>query len=163
MASVNRITLIGNLGSDPEITNTQNGLTVAKVSLATTDRYKDKITGEFKEQTEWHRLVFWNQLAEIAGKWLKKGSQIYVEGRIKYGQYIGNDGITRYTTDIVVNEMQMLGHKVTETFMDANTISPFTGGSSNNINSNNNQQPQSSVAEFLSNSLTPDIDDDIPF
>jgi single-strand DNA-binding protein len=150
MASVNKVILVGNLGSDPDIINTATGSVVAKVSLATTSKYKDKITGEFKEQTEWHRLVFWNQLAEIVGKWLKKGSPIYVEGRIQYGQYMGNDGITRYTTDIVVNEMQMLGSK---------------GAGTDGVASNppNTQKQPTNVAEFLSTSVTPDIDDDIPF
>ena len=151
MASVNRVTLVGNLGADPEVINTTTGQVVTKVSLATTDRYKDKNTGEMKESTEWHRLVFWNDLAETAGKWLKKGSQIYIEGRIKYGQYMGNDGITRYTTDINVNVLQMLGHKGDNT---ANT---------NNEPNSANQQQKGSVAEFLSSSVTPDIDDDIPF
>ena len=155
MASVNKVILVGNLGSDPEVTNTTTGSVVAKVSLATTNRYKDKATGEIKEQTEWHRLVFWNQLAETAGKWLKKGSPLYVEGKIQYGQYTGNDGITRYTTDIVVNEMQMLGSKNAET---------DSGIASNRNVPSNNQRQQSNVAEFLSNSVTPDIDDDdIPF
>ncbi|MCL2039543.1 MAG: single-stranded DNA-binding protein [Bacteroidetes bacterium] len=151
MASVNRVTLVGRLGADPEVINTTTGQVVAKVSLATTDRYKDKNTGEMKETTEWHRLVFWNDLADIAGKWLKKGSQIYVEGRIKYGQYTGNDGITRYTTDIAVNTLQMLGHKG-----DNNTAA-------NTEPNNTNQQQKASVAEYLSNSVTPDMDDDIPF
>ena len=152
MASVNKVTLIGNLGNDPEIINTATGLVVAKASLATTSKYKDKTTGEFKDQTDWHRLVFWNQLAEIAGKWLKKGSSIYIEGRIQYGQYMGNDGITRYTTDIVVNEMQMLGSKEIKTDSPDSNVSV------------NNQKQQTNVAEFLASSVTPDIDDDdIPF
>ena len=148
MASINKVTLIGNLGADPEVTNTTTGAVVAKVSLATTYRYKDKTTGEQKEETDWHRLVFWNNQAEIAGKWLKKGSSIYVEGRIKYGQYTGNDGITRYTTDIVVSDMQMLGNK---------------GMPTDNAPNIANNAPQKSVTDFLSNSVTPDIDDDIPF
>ena len=147
MASVNKVTLVGNLGADPEVINTTTGSVVTKVSLATTSKYKDKTTGDMKEQTEWHRLVFWNQLAEIAGKWLKKGSPIYVEGRIQYGQYVGNDGITRYTTDIIVNEMQMLGSK---------------NPSESNIPASEPKQ-QTNVADFLSSSVTPDIDDDIPF
>ncbi len=151
MASVNKVILVGNLGADPEVTNTSTGAVVARVSLATTNRYKDKNTGDFKEETEWHRLVFWNQLAETVGKWLKKGSPLYIEGRIKYGQYTANDGITRYTTDIVVNEMQMLGSK--------GDNAPNTNNEPNNAN----QQQKSSVAEFLSSSVTPDIDDDIPF
>lgn len=158
MASVNRVTLVGNLGADPEVTNTTTGQVVAKVSLATTDRYKDKNTGEMKETTEWHRLVFWNDLASTVGKWLKKGSQIYVEGRIKYGQYIGNDGITRYTTDIVVNVLQMLGHLGNK---DDNANND--PNNTNNQFDKTNQQPKENVAEFLSSSVTPDIDDDIPF
>ena len=155
MASVNKVILVGNLGSDPEVMNTTTGSVVAKVSLATTSRYKDKTTGDFKEQTDWHRLVFWNQLAETVGKWLKKGSPLYVEGRIQYGQYIGNDGITRYTTYIVVNEIQMLGSKgsVNDEGISSNANIP-----------NNNQKQQVNVAEFLSASATPDLDDDdIPF
>jgi len=156
MASVNKVILVGNLGADPEVINTTTGSVVAKVSLATTNRYKDKTTGEFKEQTEWHRLIFWDQLAEIAGKWLKKGSPIYIEGKIQYGQYVGNDGITRYTTDIVVRELQMLGSK------SPNDVSG-SGSPLPTPNVNNIQQP-SAVAEFLSNSITPDMDDDdIPF
>ena len=153
MASVNRVTLVGNLGADPEVINTATGQVLAKVSLATTDRYKDKATGETKEQTEWHRLVFWNDLAETAGKWLKKGTPIYVEGRIKYGQYTGNDGITRYTTDIVVSTMQMLGQK-------GNT--PDSGNNTERT-TNTDRTPTNNVAEYLSSSVTPDIDDDIPF
>ncbi|HPE73938.1 MAG TPA: single-stranded DNA-binding protein, partial [Candidatus Competibacter sp.] len=108
MASVNRVILIGNLGKDPEIRYTPDGMPIAVASLATTDTWKDKATGEKKENTEWHRLVFFNKLAEIVGQYLKKGSQIYASGSLRTRKWTDQTGIERYTTEIVVNEMQML-------------------------------------------------------
>ena len=109
MASLNKATLIGNLGADPEIKYMTSGDAVANIRLATTDTWKDKATGEQKEATEWHRVVFYRRLAEIVGQYLKKGSQVYIEGRIKTRKWTDKDGIERYTTEIEATEMKMLG------------------------------------------------------
>ena len=108
MASVNKVILIGNLGRDPEVRYAPSGAAVCNVSLATTRQWKDK-SGEKREETEWHRVVFYDRLAEIAGEYLKKGRSVYVEGRLKYGKYTDKDGNERYTTEVIANEMQMLG------------------------------------------------------
>ncbi len=108
MASVNKVILIGNLGRDPEVRYAPSGAAVCNVSIATTRQWKDK-SGEKKEETDWHRVVFYDRLAEIAGEYLKKGRPVYVEGRLKYGKYTDKDGVERYTTDIVATEMQLLG------------------------------------------------------
>ena len=109
MASVNKVILVGNLGKDPEIRYMTNGEAVANVSIATSESWKDKTTGEKKEITEWHRLVFYRKLAEIVGQYLKKGSTVYVEGRIRTRKWQDKEGQERYTTEIEANEMQMLG------------------------------------------------------
>ena len=111
MASVNKVILVGNLGADPETRYTASGDAVANIRLATTDSWKDKTTGEKKEATEWHRVVFYKKLAEIVGQYLKKGSSVYIEGRIKTRKWQDKDGKDRYTTEIVGNELQMLGGK----------------------------------------------------
>ena len=111
MSSVNKVILIGNLGKDPEIRSFPSGDQVANVSLATTDKWKDKQTGEAKEHTEWHRLQFTGRLAEIAGQYLKKGSQIYVEGSIRTRKWQDQSGQDKYSTEIRVDSMQMLGGK----------------------------------------------------
>ena len=109
MASVNKVILVGNLGADPETRFMPNGDAVANVRLATTESWKDKATGEKKELTEWHRVVFYRKLAEIVGQYLKKGSAVYVEGRIRTRKWQDKEGQERYTTEIEANEMQMLG------------------------------------------------------
>ena len=109
MASVNKVILVGNLGADPETRYTQGGDAVCSIRLATTDSYKDKNSGEKREITEWHRVVFYRKLAEIAGQYLKKGSQVYIEGRIKTRKWQDKDGQDRYTTEIEADTMQMLG------------------------------------------------------
>jgi single-strand DNA-binding protein len=105
---VNKVILVGNLGNDPETKYTQGGMAVTKASLATTSVRKDK-EGNTQERTEWHRVTFFGKLGEIAGEYLKKGSQVYVEGSIRYDKYTGQDGVERYSTDIIADEMQMLG------------------------------------------------------
>ena len=105
---VNKVILVGNLGNDPEVKYTQGGMAITKISLATTSVRKDK-DGNQQEQTQWHRVTFFGKLGEIAGEYLKKGSQVYVEGEIRYDKYTGQDGVEKYSTDIVANEMQMLG------------------------------------------------------
>ena len=110
MASKNLVILIGNLGKDPELRYTASGTAVCNFSLATTENYKDR-DGNKQEKTEWHNIVIWRQLAEIAGKYLTKGKQIYVEGKIQTRSYDDRDGNKRYVTEIVVDQMQMLGPK----------------------------------------------------
>jgi single-strand DNA-binding protein len=111
MASVNKVILVGNLGADPESRYMPNGDAVVNVRLATTESWKDKNSGEKRELTEWHRVVFYRKLAEIAGQYLKKGSQVYIEGRIRTRKWQDKDGQDRYTTEIEANEMQMLGRR----------------------------------------------------
>ena len=109
MASVNKVILVGHLGKDPETRYMPNGDAITNATLATSESWKDKQTGEKKEQTEWHRLVFYRKLAEIAGQYLRKGSLIYIEGGLKTRKWQDKDGQDRYTTEITVNEMTMLG------------------------------------------------------
>ncbi|WP_206997347.1 single-stranded DNA-binding protein [Trinickia mobilis] len=109
MASVNKVILVGNLGADPEVRYLPSGDAVANIRLATTDRYKDKASGELKEMTEWHRVAFFGRLAEIVNEYLKKGSSVYIEGRLRTRKYQGQDGQDRFSTEIVADQMQMLG------------------------------------------------------
>lgn len=153
MASVNKVILVGNLGADPETRYLPNGDAVVNIRVATTESWKDKTTGEKKELTEWHRVVFYRKLAEIAGQYLKKGSQVYIEGRIRTRKWQGQDGQDRYTTEIEANEMQMLGRR-----------EGMGGGSDASRDSGASRpapaKPQPANAD--SNSFS-DIDDDIPF
>ena len=105
---INKVILVGNLGNDPETKYTQGGMAITKISLATTSVRKDK-DGNMQESTQWHRVTFFGKLGEIAGEYLRKGSQCYVEGEIRYDKYTGTDGVEKYFTEIVANEMQMLG------------------------------------------------------
>ena len=105
---INKVILVGNLGNDPETKYTQGGMAITKVSLATTSVRKDR-DGQQQEKTEWHRVTFFGKLGDIAGEYLKKGRQVYVEGEIRYSEHTGDDGQKRYYTDIIANEMQMLG------------------------------------------------------
>lgn len=109
MASLNKATIIGNLGRDPEVRFTADGKPIANFSIATTDKWKDKSTGEQKEATEWHRCVAYDRLAEIVQQYVKKGSSIYVEGSLKTRKWSDKDGIERYTTEITVQSLQLLG------------------------------------------------------
>ncbi|CAG9170120.1 single-stranded DNA-binding protein [Cupriavidus pampae] len=109
MASVNKVILVGNLGADPETRYMPSGDAVTNIRLATTDRYKDKQSNEFKEATEWHRIAFFGKLAEIAGQYLKKGSSVYIEGRIRTRKWTDQAGQDKYSTEIVADQMQMLG------------------------------------------------------
>jgi single-strand DNA-binding protein len=109
MASVNKVILVGNCGRDPEMRYLPSGQAVANVSVATSTRRKDKNTGESVEETQWHRVTFYDRLAEIAGEYVKKGRPIYVEGRLKYGKYTDQTGVEKNTVDIVATELQLLG------------------------------------------------------
>lgn len=150
---VNKVTLIGNLGADPEIRYTANGSAVANVRLATAESWRDRESGEQQERTEWHRVVFFSRLAEIVGEYLKKGSQVYIEGRLQTRKWQDRDGNDRYTTEIVANEMQMLGGR------------GGGGGGGFDAPSNQTSQGQSASPAPASSNEPPmdDFDDDIPF
>ena len=108
---INKVIIVGNVGKDPETRYTAGGSAITTLSVATSDQWKDKQTGENKEHTEWHRVKFFGRLAEIAGEYLRKGSQVYVEGRLRTDKYTDKEGIERYSTDIIADEMQMLGSR----------------------------------------------------
>ena len=111
MAGINKVILVGNLGKDPEVRYLEGGTAVANFTLATSESYTDKNTNERKTITEWHNVVFWRGLAEVAEKYLKKGNQVYIEGKLRTRKWQDKDGVDRYTTDIVGETMQMLGRK----------------------------------------------------
>nr|WP_257790046.1 single-stranded DNA-binding protein [Alcaligenes faecalis] len=108
MASVNKVILVGNLGRDPEVRYSAEGSAICNISIATTSQWKDRTSGEKREETEWHRVVFYNRLAEIAGEYLRKGRPVYVEGRLRTRKWTGQDGQERFTTEIIAEQMQML-------------------------------------------------------
>ena len=151
---VNKVILVGNLGRDPEVRYSPNGQAVANVTLATSESWKDKTSGEKQEKTEWHRVVFFGRLAEIAGEYLKKGAQIYVEGRLQTRKWQDKDGKDRYTTEIVANDMQMLGSR---------------GGAGVPSDNFNQDQPAENAAvggakkASTNTAAAGDFDDDIPF
>lgn len=158
---INKAILIGNLGADPEVRYTAGGTAVANVNLATSDQWKDKQSGEMQDRTEWHRLVFFGRMAEIAGEYLKKGSKIYVEGRIQTRKWQGQDGQDRFTTEIVANDMQMLDGRG-----GGGSASYDGGGQGAGQYQGGGQQrqpqsrPQPAPAE---QGFDEDLDDDIPF
>jgi single-strand DNA-binding protein len=146
---VNKAILIGHLGRDPEVRYSASGSAIANISLATSDSWKDRQSGEAQERTEWHRVVFFGKLAEIAGEYLKKGSQVYVEGRLQTRKWQDQQGQDRYTTEIVANEMTMLGGR---------------GGPSGPASRDEFDQAPPSESAPADKSDTPgDFDDDIPF
>ncbi len=166
MASVNKVILLGNLGRDPEVRYAPSGAAVCNVSIATTRQWKDK-SGERKEETEWHRVVFYDRLAEIAGEYLKKGRPVYVEGRLKYGKYTDKDGVERYTTDIVATEMQLLGSREGGGDDDSGYSRSRDGGRGAPRESQPRGQPAASRAAAPAAKPAggdfDDMDDDIPF
>jgi len=111
MASVNKVIVVGNLGRDPETRYMPSGDAMTNIAVATTDKWKDKATGEQKEATEWHRIAFFGKLAEIAGQYLKKGSQVYIEGKLRTRKWTDKDGVEKFTTEIIADSMQMLGSR----------------------------------------------------
>ena len=111
MASVNKVILIGNLGRDPETRYTADGAAVTNITIATSDKWKDKATGEMKEATEWHKVAFFGRLAEVAGEYLKKGRPVYVEGKLRTRKWQDKEGLDRYTTEIIADNMQLLGSR----------------------------------------------------
>ena len=156
MASVNKVILVGNLGRDPENRYLPSGEQVTGIAVATTDRWKDKATGEQKEATEWHRVSFFGKLAEIAGQYLKKGSQVYIEGRLRTRKYTDKDGIERQATEIIADTMQMLGSRqgAGDPSDDRGAYQPPSRPAQNA----GQQRQQGSRPPSLS-----DMDDDIPF
>ncbi len=151
--SLNKIQLIGNLGKDPEIKSIPSGAQLCRVSLATTDRYKDR-NGEWQENTDWHTVVFWERLAEIAAEYLKKGSRVYVEGNVKYRSFEGQDGNTVKLTEIRASNMIML---------DSKGSTPGGGGYVNDSGPQEQDYNQPDPEEHLGGSDLGSQDDDVPF
>ena len=145
--SVNKVILIGNLGKDPEVRHLENGAVVANFSIATSENYKDRKTGEKVSQTEWHNIVAWRGLAEIAEKYLKKGAKVYIEGKLKTRTWQDKDGNNRYSTEVITDNLTMLGSTVESM------------ASSNQEKSTENESKPSPEKEFSS----PDENDDLPF
>ena len=150
---INKVILVGNLGRDPEVRYTPSGAAVANIAVATSESWKDKQTGEQQERTEWHRVVMFNRLGEIAGEYLKKGSKVYIEGKLQTRKWQDNSGQDRYTTEIVANEMQMLDSR---------------GGGGSNEFDQSAPPPRAAASSQADASATPkgafdDFDDDIPF
>lgn len=151
---INKVILIGNLGNDPEVRYTPGGSAVANISLATSEGWRDKNSGENQERTEWHRVVFFNRLAEIVGEYLKKGSKVYVEGKLQTRKWQDKTGNDRYTTEVVANEMQILDSKATGP-------APTEGGHVTNDYPEADTRP--AQASSPATEANDDFDDDIPF
>jgi len=162
MASVNKVILVGNCGRDPEIRYLPSGGAVANVSIATTSRRKDRTSGEFVEETQWHRVTFFERLAEIVGEYVKKGTPIYIEGRLTYRKYTDKDGIEKNATDIIASEMQLLGGR-----QGMGGPADEDGGGAPRRSAAPAQRPAPSAAPrqapAKASSGFDDMDDDIPF
>jgi single-strand DNA-binding protein len=156
---VNKVILIGNLGNDPEVRYTPSGSAVANVNLATSETWRDKQTGELQDRTEWHRVVFFNRLAEIVGEYLRKGSKIYIEGTLRTRKWQDKNGIDRYTTEIIANEMHILDSRNSGqergNFSDEGAITVTQGQGAHSANA-----PLSPALEGVG---AGQFDDDIPF
>jgi single-strand DNA-binding protein len=169
MASINKVILVGNLGQDPEVKYMPSGGAVTNISIATTDTWKDKSTGEKKENTEWHRVVFFNRLAEIVGEYLRKGSQVYIEGNLRTRKWQDQSGADRYSTEIVAREMQMLGGRAggSSDFapqgQQQQSQQPQQGGGAPQQNAPQQQAPQQSPQQSAPPQNFDNFDDDIPF
>ncbi|MBV1952695.1 MAG: single-stranded DNA-binding protein [Cycloclasticus sp.] len=155
---INKVILVGNLGKDPEIRYSASGAAIANITIATSDSWKDKQTGEKQERTEWHRVVFFNRLAEVVGEYLKKGSQVYVEGRLQTRKWQDKDGQDKYTTEIVASEMQMLGGR-------GGSASNDQGGHASSGQPARSQRPSADPAPPPQGNSGgfDNFDDDIPF
>jgi single-strand DNA-binding protein len=149
MSSVNKVILIGNLGKDPEVRYAPSGSAIANITLATSRSWKDKTSGERQEETEWHRVVFFDKLAEVVGQHLKKGSKVYVEGRLKTRKWADKDGVEKYTTEVMAGELTMLGDRATQDAAPAPSKAPAPPPVA--------KVPQARRTAFA------DMDDDIPF
>jgi single-strand DNA-binding protein len=160
MASVNKVIIVGNLGRDPETRTFPDGGTICNVTIATSRQWKDKTSGERQEETEWHRVVFRDRLAEIAGEYLRKGRPVYVEGRLKTRKYQDKDGVEKYATEIVATDMQLLGSR--EGMGEGDTGGGGGGGASRSAPAQRAAAPQKPAASKSSSGFD-DMDDDIPF
>jgi single-strand DNA-binding protein len=160
MASVNKVIIVGNLGRDPETRTFPSGDRVANVTIATTDKWKDKQSGEMKEATEWHRVVFNGRLAEIAGEYLRKGSQVYIEGSIRTRKYTDKDGVERQISEIRADQMQMLGSRQG---MGGPSSDEDDGGSQRRAAPAARPAPAASKPASKPSTGFDDMDDDIPF
>ena len=149
---INKAIIVGNLGRDPEVRYTANGNAIANITVATTESWKDKQSGERQEKTEWHRVVFFGRLAEIAGEYLKKGAQVYIEGRLQTRKWEDKSGQERYTTEIVASEMQMLGSR-----------GSGAGGAPDDDYSSEARSAAGSSGSSTTGGGDSDLDDDIPF
>lgn len=158
MASINKVILVGNLGRDPESRSLPSGEQVTRISIATTESRKDRNSGEKIERTEWHRVVFFNKLAEIAGQYLRKGSQVYIEGRLRTSKYTGQDGIERYSTDIIADQMQMLGSR-----QGSGEPMGSNDGYQQQFSRQPNQNQFQQSQQVRSNPPDMVMDDDVPF
>jgi len=156
MASVNKVILVGNLGQDPEVKYMPSGGAVTNISIATTDTWTDKSSGQKQERTEWHRVVFFNRLAEIVGEYLRKGSQVYIEGNLRTRKWQDQNGQDKYTTEIVAREMQMLGSRAggSSDFQQNQNNAPQQQGSAPQKSAPQQSEPPQNFDNF---------DDDIPF
>ena len=157
MASVNKAIIVGNLGRDPETRYSANGEAITNINVATTDTWKDKATGEKKEAVEWHRISFFGKLAEIAGQYLKKGSQVYVEGSLRTRKYTDKDGVEKYATDIRADTLQMLGNKQSDALQSSPAPRDQAPEDNRSRQQRNTANARSSAPDFS------DMDDDIPF
>jgi len=164
MASVNKVIIIGNLGKDPEVRYAPSGSAICSITVATSRQWKDKTSGERQEETEWHRITFFDRMAEIAGEYLKKGRPVYVEGRLKTRKYTDKDGVEKYATDIIATEMQLLGGRE----------GGGQGGGGEDMGESRAPAPRSAPAQRSAPAPRPapaaksstgfdDMDDDIPF
>jgi len=171
MAGINKVILVGNLGQDPEVKYMPSGDAVANITVATSDSWTDKSSGEKREKTEWHRVVFFGKLAEIVGQYLKKGSKVYVEGQLQTRKWQGQDGQDRYTTEIVVRgfngTMQMLDNRSGGSSAYNNNPAPQQQAQQNQQGNPSNQAPPTQAPQQAAPSSPPqnfdNFDDDIPF
>jgi single-strand DNA-binding protein len=159
VASVNKVILVGNLGRDPEVRYSAEGSAICNISIATTSNWKDKSSGERREETEWHRVVMYNRLAEIAGEYLRKGRPIYVEGRLRTRKWQNKEGQDQYTTEIIADQMQMLGGR--DGMGDGGTGGGQEGNARPAAARPQAQRPAAPAAGSSAN--LGDLDDDIPF
>lgn len=152
MAGINKVIILGRLGSDPELRTLPNGDPTAKISVATSTEWTDKVSGEKKQTTEWHSIIAFRNLADIIGKYLKKGSQVYVEGKLRTRKWQAQDGTDRWTTEIIADQLQMLG-------------SPNSGNGNNNLAAEppSNPPPANPYHQVMTESESQDFNDDIPF
>jgi len=156
---INKVILVGNLGNDPDVKYTQSGAAVTTISVATSESWKDKQTGQMQDRTEWHRVKFFGKLAEIAGEYLRKGSQVYVEGSLRTDKYTDKNGTERYTTDIIANEMQMLGGRGEGGGMGGGERAPRQQAAPQRQDYAPRRQPAASAPPPADDF----VDDDIPF